>query len=60
MMTDHSKLLADLVAIESVNPVFGGSGETELAAFVEDWQGSEEKKSPDEKTPQKIVTFLLS
>ena len=37
MMTDLSKLLADLVAIESVNPVFGGPGEAELAAFVEGW-----------------------
>ncbi len=36
-MTDLSKLLADLVAIESVNPVFGGPGEADLAAFVEAW-----------------------
>jgi acetylornithine deacetylase len=37
MMTDLAKLLADLVAIESVNPVFGGPGEGELAAWVEAW-----------------------
>lgn len=36
-MTDLEKLLADLVAIESVNPVFGGPGEAELSAWVEAW-----------------------
>lgn len=32
-----SALLADLVAIDSVNPVYGGPGETGVAAFVADW-----------------------
>jgi len=36
-MTELAKLLADLVAMESVNPVFGGPGEGDLSAFVEDW-----------------------
>lgn len=30
-------LLAQLVGIDSVNPVYGGRGESEVASFVEDW-----------------------
>lgn len=30
-------LLARLVSIDSVNPVYGGRGESEIANFVEDW-----------------------
>ena len=39
MRDDLTTLLADLVAIDSVNPalVAGGAGETQIAAFVADW-----------------------
>jgi len=39
MAGDVAKLLADLVAIDSINPdlVQGAAGETELAHFVADW-----------------------
>jgi len=36
-VTALSELLAELVAINSVNPVFGGPGESRLSSFVEDW-----------------------
>lgn len=38
-MTELAQLVADLVAIESVNPdlVDGGAGEAEIARFVADW-----------------------
>ena len=40
-MTELEQLLADLVAIESVNPALDptGSGEAEIAAFVAAWLG---------------------
>src|SRR4051794_12613709 len=39
MSSDVAALLADLVAIDSVNPtlVEGGAGEREIASFVSDW-----------------------
>jgi acetylornithine deacetylase len=38
-MAEHSELLTQLVAIDSVNPdlVLGGSGEAEIAGFVSSW-----------------------
>lgn len=36
-LSDTVRLLEELVAIESVNPVFGGSGEDELAALLVGW-----------------------
>lgn len=36
-LSDTARLLKELVAIESVNPVFGGSGEGELAAYLVSW-----------------------
>ena len=36
-LTRTGQLLGELVAIESVNPSFGGAGEAVLASFVADW-----------------------
>ncbi len=38
-LTETGALLGELVAIKSVNPVFGGPGEAELSVFVADWLG---------------------
>ncbi len=42
MLADLTRLLSELVAIDSVNPslVAGGAGEGEIASFVSDWSRS--------------------
>jgi acetylornithine deacetylase len=54
MQNDVTALVADLVAIDSVNPslVSGGAGEAEIAAFVERWaQGAGLEADVLEETP---------
>ena len=47
-MTELINLLADLVAIDSVNPdlVPGGAGEARMAQYVADWGRARRARSP--------------
>ena len=49
-MSVHIELLAKLVGIPSVNPVYGGPGEADLEAFVGSWLSEEESISSARKS----------